>query len=143
MGGMKLPSETPSYYRRSFDNEGKKYVQIWFKLPSKMPNHETVFTIFNGRVITKTRRKFKVKVYINRKTHRVYYTDDTMKPAGRTVSVKLDSAKALDKWHSVFLSSKLINGKVKKGPTFQTCLGVDDKNCESVSEDPSEDTWGA
>merc|ERR1712151_1406325 len=66
-----------------------------------------------------------------------------MKPAGRTVSVKLASGKALDKWHSVFLSSKLINGKTEQGPSFQTCLGADDKNCESVSEDSTEDPWGS
>jgi ribosomal protein L21E len=141
--GQRLPSATPSYYRSSFNRNGKKYVQIWFKLNSSLQNQDTYFTIFKGQVITKTRRQYKVKVYLNLKTHRIYYTDDHMKPKGRLVSAKIPKNAGLTKnWHYFYIDAEYLgDSETPKRPRFETCISVDGRPCKRVRSVANKDGW--
>jgi hypothetical protein len=118
-------------------------VQIWFKLNSSLQNQDTYFTIFKGQVITKTRRQYKVKVYINLKTHRIYYTDDHMKPKGRLVSAKIPKNASLTKnWHYFYIGAEYLgNSETPKRPRFETCISVDGRPCKRVRSVANKDGW--
>jgi hypothetical protein len=116
---MKLPSDTPPYFKTSSNSPGKEYVQMWFKLPSKINRRTTTFTIFKGRVITKTQENLKINVYLNKQKRRVYYSDSLMKPKGRTISMKMPQKSMLtDNWNAFTISGTKIRETPVKKPKF-------------------------
>jgi hypothetical protein len=76
-----------------------------------------MFTIFRGKIITKTRKIVNVKVFLNRDTSRLYYTDDSLRKQGnKTVSVKVPRENLDNKWHYAYISHEKLKAEKERKP---------------------------